>query len=481
MTAYDRAPDDRGPTRAGGRPAPARRGRGTRRRSDAFVLFAASLVATAFTAGLYFQAGLGPLPSAIGGAALFILSALVNLILRRIQAIGQLRRDVSRIDHEMDSYRNPDPNPAELDPAFAASGWEVPDFEIGESEEPSTPARARSPARGTYDEMRYEGGTADDRVVNDLVRHLAHELDRGSRPGLVGPVMTAADDDAPVGEETGTAEIDRPAPPTSLAGDDLGGQQDADDPVESLVRAAIADRAIDIYLQPIISLADRKARFYEIFPHVLDGARAPIATQEAVAAASRIGLRVEFDGAMLSRVAEILNRLIERGKARPFFVRLSRGSLGDPAILKLFVEMMRTSRPLTDFLVFELSLADHGSLSAIEIESLDSLGQLGFRFALAEIDTLDLTGAALQAGHVAFLKVRTAVIEDTIAQVGDGFAAVLADQRKAGVEIVLEGIEGDDSLLLARRWQIALGQGDLFSEPRPLRTDMLRGSSSSAA
>lgn len=480
MTDYDRAPNDRRPTPAGGRPAPSRRGRGTRRRSDAFVLFAASLVATAVAAGLYFQAGLGPLPSAIGGAALFILSALVNLILRRIQAISQLRRDVSRIDHELDSYRNPDLDPAELDPALAASGWEVPDFETGESEEPSAPARARSSARGTYDEMRYEGATADDRVVNDLVRHLAHELDRGSRSGLVGPGMTDVDDDAPVGEETGTAELDRPALP-SLAGDDIDGQQDADDPVESLVRAAIADRAIDIYLQPIISLADRKARFYEIFPHVLNGAQAPIATQEAVAAASRIGLRVEFDGVMLSRVAEILNRLIERGKARPFFVRLSRGSLGDPAILKLFVEMMRTSRPLTDFLVFELSLADHGSLSPIEIESLDSLGQLGFRFALAEIDTLELTGAALHASHVAFLKVRTAVIEDTIAQVGDGFAAVLADQRKAGVEIVLEGIEGDDSLLLARRWQIALGQGDLFSEPRPLRTDMLRGSASSAA
>jgi EAL domain-containing protein (putative c-di-GMP-specific phosphodiesterase class I) len=438
---------------------------------DVIVLGAAFLLALAVSAGLYLEVGFEPVIAGLIGIGIFMLSAITNLVVRRIQAVGQLKRKIERMERDM----------ARMGVAHGASGqsavapddgWPAPAFDPDAAANdagtwPGEPSIETYPAAHA-DDM----AVTDDRVVNDLVRHLAGEIERNA------PVegMRSEDRTAP-----GQPALEMRVPPTLGRPGEIAEPQDAALPEDELVAAAIGAHAIDIYLQPIVSLADRRTRFYEMFAEVADETGEPIGSGAVSAAAVRLGLRAELDGIVLSRAAEIVTRLIDRGRARPFFVRLSRGSLADTTILKLFVEMMRSSRTLTDFLVFELEIGELRSLTAIEKESLASLGQLGFRFAATAISAIDGDIADLAAARVAFLKVGPRVLAAAAGAGGTGLSDALAAQRRAGIELVIEGIEDGEILPLAESYNIALGQGGLFSEPRPIKPDVLSPAATSAA
>ncbi|MEK9970548.1 MAG: EAL domain-containing protein, partial [Ferrovibrio sp.] len=106
------------------------------------------------------------------------------------------------------------------------------------------------------------------------------------------------------------------------------------------VRDALNNNRVELHVQPIVSLPQRKIRFFELLarPRDADGKAYPAAPcLEALDAA---GLRAEFDALMLLRGVQMVRKLEQRAKDIGFFLNLSPDMLAQ----------IETFNPLYDFL-----------------------------------------------------------------------------------------------------------------------------------
>ena len=111
------------------------------------------------------------------------------------------------------------------------------------------------------------------------------------------------------------------------------------------------------------------------------------------------------------------------------------------------------------------------------------LADLGFRFSIDKVQTLDLDFADLQRSDVRFLKVSAELlIEQLLDMDGGAPLATLPDIRAAdfagltrryGVEVIAEKVETERQIVDILELDVAMGQGHLFGEPRAIKEQVL--------
>ena len=103
------------------------------------------------------------------------------------------------------------------------------------------------------------------------------------------------------------------------------------------------------------------------------------------------------------------------------------------------------------------------------------LADLGFRFSLDKVQTLDLDFADLQRSDVKFIKVAADLMIEQLLDLDGGaplrsmpdiqaadFAALT---RRYGVEVIAEKVENERQVVDILELDVAMGQGHLFGEP----------------
>jgi cyclic-di-GMP phosphodiesterase TipF (flagellum assembly factor) len=438
MSNADREIDLRGPL-------PARS-----RVRDTVIVVAMATVSLAFGAGLMVNGGFGFGPSLIGGLGLFVLSMFIHTMLRRLQLLA-----------------------AERGPTNAAFAADASDFEFQQDG-----GLGRSAARGRISgEGDYGHGWGEPEAVNDLVRQLTTEMQKEpdsktasprvapslSEPQTArGPIPTKA---RPPGPELPPL-ADRTAPRTAPASASPAAVTTRDDLVEVLRRACEAED-IEIHLQPVMSIADRRTHLYEAFPRVRDGRGGLIRAETYVPTAANAGLLPDIERLAFRRTVQILGRLIERGKQRPIFCPLSTDALRDGTFLRAFHETLKAGPALASNLIFELAEGDLPRLGPAEREAVHALANAGFRFSLQDVMQLDM--AVIGDLPVAFVKLMPIALSGQ-----PGHAAGLVGRaRSIGAEPVIDGVQDDRDLAIAQALGIVLGQGGYLSEPRPLKADVI--------
>ena len=248
------------------------------------------------------------------------------------------------------------------------------------------------------------------------------------------------------------------------------------------VREALSENRVDLYLQPVVSLPQRRVMFYESFTRLRDETGRVIMPAEYLRVAEPEGLLSAIDNLLLFRCVQIVRRLAKTDRRIGIFCNISPASLSDEQFFPQFLEFLGQNKDLSGALIFELGQSAFAARGSVESRNMAKLADLGFRFSLDKVTNLDLDFADLSRSDVKFLKVGAEVLLEQLLEV-DGQLTVKAKTdiaaadfanltRRYGVELIAEKVEHERQVIDVLELDIQLGQGHLFGEPRPIRDDI---------
>ena len=241
----------------------------------------------------------------------------------------------------------------------------------------------------------------------------------------------------------------------------------------TVVKNAVEESRLDIYLQPMVTLPQRKVRFYEAVTRLRDDKDQIIAADDFIATAEAGGLIGKIDHMVMLRCVQVLRRLMVRNKDVGVFCNVSAATLGNPANFAQCLDFLEANRALASSFVLEFKQAMFRRLGPIEIEHLAALSQRGYRFSIDHVTDLRIEPRELADRGVRFIKVPAALLLDPRqSSASDIHPSDLSDLLgRFGIDLIAEKIEGERAVVDLLDYDVRFGQGFLFAPPRPLRPE----------
>jgi cyclic-di-GMP phosphodiesterase TipF (flagellum assembly factor) len=249
-----------------------------------------------------------------------------------------------------------------------------------------------------------------------------------------------------------------------------------------LLRDAIAGGNIDLYLQPVVTLPQRKLRYYEAFARLRTGNDQVIAAGDFLSDPEAAKLLARLDHAVAGRCVQIVRRLLLRKREVGLFCNLAGATLADSSFPK-FIELMEANRAIAAALVFEFTQSAVRAMGPIEHASLAALADRGFRFSMDNLGDLRINARELNDRGFRFIKVPAALLFNRLSIVaGDIRPAEFSESLgRFGIDLIADRIEQEHTVIDLLDYDVRFGQGVLFSPPRPLRAGILEAAEAKAA
>jgi cyclic-di-GMP phosphodiesterase, flagellum assembly factor TipF len=247
--------------------------------------------------------------------------------------------------------------------------------------------------------------------------------------------------------------------------------------VIALIRRAVEANRVDLYLQPIVTLPQRKVRYYEALARLRADDGELLQPADFLEIAESGGLMPLIDNVMLFRCVQVVRRLAAKNREIGLFCNIAPDTLIDSAYFPQFSEFMEANRALASAIVFEFSQQAVRAMGPIEQESLAGLAQLGFRFSMDHVTDLKIEPRELAARGFRFVKVPWALLLARAASTAsDIHPADFSDLLgRFGIDLIAEKIESEGTVVDLLDFDVRFGQGFLFSPPRPVRAEVLQG------
>jgi cyclic-di-GMP phosphodiesterase TipF (flagellum assembly factor) len=273
----------------------------------------------------------------------------------------------------------------------------------------------------------------------------------------------APDPGAPVAEPAAAAP---PAADASAAGRSSA-------QILAAVKNAIEANRIDIYLQPMVTLPQRKVRFYEAVTRLRDDKDEILTPDDFIGTAEAAGLMGRIDHMVMLRCVQVLRRLMVRNKEVGVFCNVAAATLSNPATFAQCLDFLEANRALAASFVLEFKQSTFRNLGALETEHLAALAQRGYRFSIDHVTDLRIEPRELADRGVRFIKVPAALLLDQRqTSASDIHPSDLSDLLgRFGIDLVAERIEGERAVVDLLDYDVRFGQGFLFAAPRPLRPE----------
>ena len=185
-------------------------------------------------------------------------------------------------------------------------------------------------------------------------------------------------------------------------GEDLRPTEDQE--VLRIVQEALRLDRVDVYLQPIVSLPQRRNRYYECYTRIRAEDGHVIGPGQYIGVAEREGLVSSIDNMLLFRCVQLVRRTQRRNYDTAFFCNISRESLADTSFIGDFVDFVAENPGLAPKLFFEFARADIESTPQVTIGNQPRLANFGFRFSLDQVTHLKLDLSGLSAENFCFVK-----------------------------------------------------------------------------
>lgn len=248
----------------------------------------------------------------------------------------------------------------------------------------------------------------------------------------------------------------------------------APDQLTGIVRRAVESGRIDIYLQPTVSLPQRKVRYYEAMSRLRDDDDRVIAAAEFIGAAEQANLIGRIDHSVMLRAMQVLRRLMIRNDDIGIFCNVSAATLEDGETFAQCLEFLEANRSLAASFVLEFRQATLRGLDNASRDRLASLSRIGYRFSIDHVADFRLEPRDLAEMGVRFVKVSAAMLlKPRGGTAADVAPADLSDLLgRFGIELIAERIEGERAVADLLDYDVRFGQGFVFSPPRPLRPEM---------
>lgn len=258
-----------------------------------------------------------------------------------------------------------------------------------------------------------------------------------------------------------------------------------EDGVLRAVREALKEGRIDLHLQPIVSLPQRRVAFYEGFTRLRGVDGSLIMPAEFLDAARRSNLMGTIDNMTLFRCVQIVRRLAERDRRVGVFCNISSASLEDEQFFPGFLAYMEENRDLAGAMIFELHADRFETRSRKMRQNMDQLVSFGFRFSIDHAPGLAIDLPRLQDAGVRFVKMNANTLLNALRDPA-GARPVCSIQRRLegedvsavfsryGVTLIAEKMEDEASVVEILGYDIPFGQGNIFGAPRPIKSSLMQ-------
>ncbi len=295
------------------------------------------------------------------------------------------------------------------------------------------------------------------------------EVEVEDLPGIVGVERLA--NAPPIARLQFAPSASRPVPTNGKTAPFAGFDRDA---VAGALRKAVAAGEIELHLQPVVTLPQRKLRYYEALARLKTDGGGLVAAGEFLSDAEAATLMPKIDYLAAARSVQIVRRLLLQKREVGLFCNLAAATLADPGFSK-FLELMDANRAIAAALVFEFAQSAVRAMGAIEHASLAALAERGFRFSMDNLTDLRVNAHELNERGFRFVKVPAPLLFNRL-------GALTADIRPAefseslgrfGIDLIADRIEHENTVIDLLDYDVRFGQGVLFSPPRPLRAGAL--------
>ena len=309
---------------------------------------------------------------------------------------------------------------------------------------------------GRHGDARVSTVVAEVKVLQGLIEQFSRNMTVTSQSA----VGTAQGRPKLVAVNGGLAEASAPS---------IVAQADLDEAhILEIVREALRLDRVDVYLQPIVSLPQRRKRFYECYTRIRDAEGNVIGPGQYIDIAERAGLISAIDNMLLFRCVQLIRRSQQRNYDTAFYCNISASSLADTQFFADFTDFVAENPDLAPKLHFEFAQADIEAAPMESQQNLMRLPDLGFRFSLDQVTHFNFNFNALADRHFRFVKVDANRLlnppEDLLDDIDPRDLRKALD--RAGIDMIVEKIETDAQLLELLDFDVDYGQGYLFGEPR---------------
>ncbi len=425
-----------------------------------FIAVCMALIATSVGAVLYLGLKLDLRTAATAALAVLTVLALYNTTTTRLRdrillgdQIGDLSRGTADLSHQV----------AEMSRRLAAVETRV----------ETTVNRARGAVDPIAAEIGELGGLVR-QIADTVAGHEKIFRDHGAMParGAASAAAVADDVDVPLTlNETDAVTGARRF--QGMTREAIG---------EMIANAADSNR-IDLYLQPVVTLPQRKVRFYEALSRLRTEQGDIVPAGDFIDIAESIGLMPKIDNMLVFRCVQVVRRLQLKSRDVGLFCNISASTLTDTIYFRQLLDFMEANRALAGSLTFEFTQQAYRAFGPLEHESLSALAERGFRFSMDHVTDLRMEAKELADRSFRFLKVPAKLLLNRAASAqSDIHAEDLADlMARSGIDLIGERIENEGMVVDLLDYDVRFGQGFLFSAPRPVRAEALQGSVSEAA
>lgn len=305
------------------------------------------------------------------------------------------------------------------------------------------------------------GGEASADLVAEM-RLVRSQLARLATPGI----KAAEARPEPAARKSPEKSVPAPRPP-SIQQIRLSGER-----LLSATTKALQENRMDLYLQPVVRLPQRRAVFHECLTRLRDEQGHMITPDQYLPIAEQAGMTSAIDNLSLFRCIQTLKARRGPDLAEvTFFCNLSAATLSDTEFFDQFLEFLAANRDLAGRIVFELEAQDLLNAQGRTVVNLDRLTMLGYRLSADHVTSLDMDLPELARRGAAFIKI------DCDALLGDpnrSAGAVREALSTAGVTLIAAMVEKEEQVVELVEADVTLAQGYLFGEPRPMRDDAWR-------
>ena len=271
------------------------------------------------------------------------------------------------------------------------------------------------------------------------------------------------------------AQKDQRGPAAAYLGAMADTKADKDEMLE-IVRSSLEENRVDLYLQPMVSLPQRKLRFYEALSRLRDKHGQVIMPVQYMQVAAPAGLMSVVDNLLLFRCVQLVRKLTQKSRDIGIFCNISGDTLADKEFFPQFLDYMRVNRDLAGQIIFEFSQQSVLKAGTEGEKNLTALATMGFALSMDHVESLAMDFLRLKAIGFRHLKVRATTL--TRGMNGAGAHVAAEDFKKLlsrhGLNLIAERVEDEKTVVQLLDYAVDYAQGYLFGEPRAVREDSLK-------
>lgn len=422
-----------------------------------FVAFCMTLIAASAGAVLYYAAGVTPVEAAF--SALALLFGLLT-----VETVSARARDRREMNDRLET----------LSRAAADIATQVTDLHLRLEKIEYAPVPESADVKLHTEPLAQEISDLAG-LVEDLAKTVSeHESQLAQKQIFATPSTSVPAPAAPPRSAEAAPAASSPFAPAAPV-NPLGQFKDSE--VAVLIRDALANERIDVHLQPIVTLPQRKVRFYRAVSRLRLPEGNLIEARHFIASARRSGVVMQLDENLAQVSLQVVRKLSAKARDIGIFFSLAPETLKDRAAFNAVMNVLNANRAIAPSVFVEVVQSDFRSTDPLYRESLNELREHGFRLAVDQVSDLHIDPQAMAERGVRYLKVPADLLLGRVPLVNaQVHPADLVDLLgRYGIDLIGEKIETEIAVADLLDFNLGFGQGSLFGAPRPVRTDTLKG------